>query len=93
MITTNQPIAALNALRCCSSRLHESRLDALTAATALSGVRANRTHELADKLADALAHCERLAFIVEGDLWANAPGRSTVSDRRRASLMGVDSAP
>jgi hypothetical protein len=68
MITSDRPIAAPNALRCCRSRLHEIRLDALTAATALSGARANRTHELADKLADVLAHCERLTFILEGDL-------------------------
>ena len=84
MITTHQPIAALNALRCCGSRLVQTRLDALTAATALSGARANRARELADKLADALAHCERLTFIVEGDLCAAAASRSKVGDLREA---------
>lgn len=72
MITNTEPIEALNALRCCRSRLLETRLDALSAATALSGVRANRARELAHKLADVLVHCERLTFIVEGDLCADA---------------------
>jgi hypothetical protein len=80
MITNNEPIEALNALRCCRSSLLEARLDALTAATALSGVRANRARELADKLADVLVHCERLTFFVEGDLCADAASRSKVAD-------------
>ncbi|BBZ12066.1 hypothetical protein [Mycobacterium branderi] len=74
MITTTNQQIALGALRCCRSRLLEIRRDALTAATALSGVRANRAYELADKLADVLAHCERLSFIVEGDVYSDAPG-------------------
>lgn len=71
-VSASEPIVALNALRSCRSLLLEIRRDALTAATALSGARANRACELADKLADAQAHCERLAFIVEGDLRADA---------------------
>lgn len=79
MITTNQPITALNALRCCRSGLLEIRLDALAAATSLSGARANRARELAEKVADVLAHCERLTFIVEGDLCTDG-GPSKVCD-------------
>lgn len=77
-ITSGQPITALNALRSCRSLLLEIRRDALTAATALSGARANRACELADKLADAQAHCERLAFIVEGDLRTDTARQPTV---------------
>jgi hypothetical protein len=38
--------------------------------TSPSHVPAYRERELADKLTDALAHCERLAFVVEGDMRA-----------------------
>lgn len=55
------------------SKLHDIRLDAHAETTQLSGVRANRARQLAGELADALAHCERLTFIVEGDLRAERP--------------------
>lgn len=65
---------ALKALRDCRSSLVAARLDALIAATNLAGARAERATELAEKIADALAHCERLAFIVEGDIRADQGG-------------------
>jgi hypothetical protein len=48
--------------------IRAARTDALTAAMRLDGARALDSRELADKLADALAHVERLGFIVRGDL-------------------------
>jgi hypothetical protein len=41
------------------------------AASHLTGARATRAGELADKAADALADCERLIFIITGDLHAD----------------------
>jgi hypothetical protein len=54
------------------ARLREIRGDLLCARVgalqvSLSGARAQRACELTDKIADALAHCERLMFFVEGD--------------------------
>lgn len=69
---TRDTIAALDALRSCSMDLREVRLDAQTAAATLIGARSERAKELADKIADAIAWCDRLAFIVEGDLRASA---------------------
>jgi hypothetical protein len=60
----------LAALRFCRSDLAAARADADVAAARLDGVRAARADELGEKLADAIAFCERLAFIVEGDLQA-----------------------
>ena len=60
----------LAALRFCRSDLAAARVDATVAAARLYGARAARADELAEKLADAIAFCERLAFIVEGDLSA-----------------------
>jgi hypothetical protein len=65
---------ALSALRGCQAQLRAAYLDAHTAAPHLAGVRAARAGELADKAADALAHCERLIFIVTGDLHADGAG-------------------
>ena len=41
------------------------------AAALLYGARAARASDLGEQLADALAFCERLAFIVEGDMRAD----------------------
>ncbi len=62
---------ALAALRGCQAQLRAAYLDADTAAPHLTGARAARAGELADKLADAIAHTERLIFIVTGDLRAD----------------------
>jgi hypothetical protein len=44
-----------------------ARLSALQAQVSLSGARAERASELTEKIADALAHVERLMFYVQGD--------------------------
>jgi hypothetical protein len=54
------------------AQLREIRGDLLCARVSalqvsLSGARAQRARELTDKIADALAHVERLMFFVEGD--------------------------
>jgi hypothetical protein len=59
---------ALATLRGCQAQLRAAYADASGAAPYLTGVRATRVGELADKAADALAYCERLIFIVTGDL-------------------------
>lgn len=69
--TTAHTTVALAALKDVRSALKTGRLDARTAANNLSGARANRARELEDKLADALAHAERLVFVVTGDLHAD----------------------
>jgi hypothetical protein len=58
---------ALAALERCRINLRAARVDALYAVPALPGARAARAAELAENLADALAHAERLCFIVEAD--------------------------
>ena len=68
-VSTHQDIErALAALRSCRSSLLSARGYAAMAAVRLYGARAARASELGELLADALAFCERLAFIVEGDL-------------------------
>jgi hypothetical protein len=69
--------AALAALRGCQAQLRAAYLDAHFAADHLTGARAARAGELADKAADALAHCERLIFVVTGDLRSDQAGRET----------------
>ena len=59
---------ALTALQSCHSDLHCARAAALSAAGHLGGARASRTLELAEILADCIAGCHRLCFVVEGDL-------------------------
>ena len=61
---------ALAALRGCQAQLRAAYLDAHSAAPHLTGARVTRAAELADKAADALAHCERLIVCVTGDLRA-----------------------
>ena len=68
--TTNNT-AALTALKSCRDGLYELKLDAVTAAGALTGARASRANELVGKIADVIAHCERLVFVVTGDLHAD----------------------
>ena len=62
---------ALAALRSCHSCLVTARRDVATATARLYGARAARASELGQMLADALAFCERLAFVVEGDMRAD----------------------
>jgi hypothetical protein len=58
---------ALAALERCRINLRAARVDALDAVLGLPGARAARAAELAENLADALAHAERLCFIVKAD--------------------------
>lgn len=73
-MTTTTALTALTALRDCRSSLLTARVDAITAATRLDGARRDRAGKLAEQLAGALAHCERLAVVVEGDLRAGFHG-------------------
>jgi hypothetical protein len=59
---------ALDELRDTRGDLLCARFSALQAQVSLSGARAERARELTDKIADALAHVERLMFFVEGDV-------------------------
>jgi hypothetical protein len=45
-----------------------ARFSALQAQLQMPGDRAERAAELTDKIADALAHCERLMFYVQNDV-------------------------
>jgi hypothetical protein len=45
-----------------------ARVNALTPATGVASAHIARPDELAAQPADAIAHCERLAVTVEGDL-------------------------
>ena len=62
---------ALAALRSCRSSLLTARVDAVTAVARLYGARAAKAGELSEKLAHAVAFCDRLSFIVERDLRAD----------------------
>lgn len=62
---------ALAALRSCRSSLLTARVDAVTAVARLYGARAAGAGELSEQLANALALCDRLSFIVEDDLRTN----------------------
>jgi hypothetical protein len=61
---------ALATLRGCQAQLRAAYADASGAAPYLTGVGATRVAELADKAADAIAHCERLLFILAADVQA-----------------------
>jgi hypothetical protein len=65
--TANEQTEALSKLREARGDLLCARLSALQAQVSLSGARAQRGGELTEKIADALAHVERLMFFVEGD--------------------------
>jgi hypothetical protein len=62
--TTTEGLSKLRETR---SDLLCARFSALEAQVNLSGARAERGRELTEKIADALAHCERLLFFVQGD--------------------------
>lgn len=64
---TTIPGEGLSKLRETRGDLLCARRSALQAQVSLSGTRAERARELTDKIADALAHVERLMFFVEGD--------------------------
>jgi hypothetical protein len=59
--------AALAALHRCQTNLVAARADTLHATADLRGARAARAFELGELLADVLAFCSRLAFVVAGD--------------------------
>jgi hypothetical protein len=67
-----QLASALADLKLCSRDLTAAYKDATDAETQLAGARARRARavQLAEKIADAIAHAQRLAFFVEGDLYA-----------------------
>jgi hypothetical protein len=58
---------ALTRLERTRQHLRAARVDAQDVPAYLAGARASRADELAEKLADALAHAERLCFICEAD--------------------------
>lgn len=66
-VRTTIPGEGLSRLRETRGDLLCARLSALQAQVSLSSVRAERARELVEKIADALAHVERLMFFVEGD--------------------------
>ena len=80
------PPDALSALRECRSALMLARLRAKEAETVLPGARARRADELAEKIADAIAHCERLAFFVEGDQRAGQDASDRAAKRFKPRL-------
>lgn len=59
---------ALFALRGSQAALWSAHADAKTAAGQLNGARATRAGELVEKIASALLHCERLIFVISGDM-------------------------
>jgi hypothetical protein len=67
-ISTTNHHHALDALAAAHAALLGAHADAKTAAIRLRDARQVRAVELAEKIADAMAHCERLSFIVVGDL-------------------------
>ena len=67
----NNDLMAMAALRGCQAQLRAAYFDGHGAASHLTGARASRDGELADKAADALADCERLIFIITGDFRAD----------------------
>jgi hypothetical protein len=67
-MSTTDNGAALKILRLCRSNTRFAYIDAGEAAKHLAGARLARAGELAEMLADALAHTERLIMVVEGDL-------------------------
>ena len=58
---------ALDALHRCRVNTHAALVDAEEARANLAGARQTRAAELREQLIDAVAFCQRLAFIVEGD--------------------------
>jgi hypothetical protein len=66
---------ALSRLVTASELARLSRTAALGATEGLSGAWLTRCNELAEKLADAVAHAQRLAFIVLGDVRADEAGQ------------------
>lgn len=86
--------SALNALRSTADGLKEIQLDAQTAADTLVGARAARARELAEMIADTLAHAERLTFIVQGDVVASTRSGvmfkavERITDDQQQSEMG-----
>jgi hypothetical protein len=65
-----QLASALAYLKHASRDLAAAYKDATDAGTRLTGARHARAVQLAEKIADAIAHAQRLAFFVEGDLYA-----------------------
>jgi hypothetical protein len=66
-LDADEQAQALSNLRETRGDLLCARVSALQASATLSGARAQRARELSAKIADAIAHVERLAFFVEGD--------------------------
>jgi hypothetical protein len=59
---------ALEALQRCRAQLRSAHAEALAAIPNLAGARRTRAVELVEKVGDAAAHCERMVFVVFGDL-------------------------
>jgi hypothetical protein len=69
-MTTTNHIAPLDALAACSRSLRAALMDAANTVTGLRGSREARAWELADQIAAAVDHCERLTTVVTGDVRA-----------------------
>lgn len=57
----------LASLACCCKRLVDARYHAVVASTELTEARRTRATELTELITTALAFCERLQTVVEGD--------------------------
>jgi hypothetical protein len=64
-------LSALVSLQDCRRHLANARLEGVQAANHLDGARLARAQQLNEMIADAIAHVERLAFVVEGDCRAD----------------------
>jgi hypothetical protein len=67
--TGHQLRLALAYLKRASRDLAAAYKDTTDAQTQLTSARRTRAVELTEKIADAIAHAQRLAFFVEGDLY------------------------
>ncbi|BCQ07725.1 hypothetical protein JMUB5695_01683 [Mycobacterium heckeshornense] len=66
----------------CRNQLREALTRARWAEERLSGARAARALELGERIADTIAYCERLRFVVEGDLRAEGYLRAELGGTR-----------
>jgi hypothetical protein len=74
-MTTDDLTAAHHELTTSLADLRSAHRAAAAAALRLTGSRHSRAAELAEDLADAIAFCDRLCVVVEGDLRSEAAER------------------
>ena len=71
---TTKPHDARDILDDVRTALRAALEAAQIAATRLAGARQSRAEELLEKIKDAIHHCERLKFIVTGDIRSEENG-------------------